>query len=78
MIDIQDEDSAVPMISVVDCVAERKHVVEQVFGRVLICLNFDIALRSAKKYGLDCVTLEGDTVKIFLVVVLLLIVVINL
>lgn len=63
----QGEDDVMPMMTIVNCVPEMTPVVEQVFGRVLVCRNFDVALRAVKTYDIDCVTLEGDTVKILLV-----------
>ncbi|XP_032781145.2 structural maintenance of chromosomes protein 3 [Daphnia magna] len=60
---IRGEDDVMPMMTIVNCVPEMTPVVEQVFGRVLVCRNFDVALRAVKTYDIDCVTLEGDTVR---------------
>jgi len=37
-------------------------VVEQLFGRILLCRSFPIALKAAKFHSVDCVTLDGDKV----------------
>ena len=37
-------------------------VMEQVFGRVLLCDNITIAMELAKSRNLNCVTLDGDVV----------------
>ena len=37
-------------------------VMEQVFGRVLLCTNITIAMELAKSRNLNCVTLDGDVV----------------
>ncbi|CAN1158199.1 Structural maintenance of chromosomes protein 3 [Linum perenne] len=35
---------------------------QQVFGRTVICRDLDVATRTARTDGLDCITLEGDQV----------------
>jgi chromosome segregation ATPase len=37
-------------------------VVEQIFGKILLCRSFPIALKAAKIHSVNCVTLEGDKV----------------
>lgn len=32
------------------------------FGKTLICRNLDVATKLAKSTGLDCITLDGDSV----------------
>ncbi|XP_057366542.1 structural maintenance of chromosomes protein 3-like [Daphnia carinata] len=60
---IRNQDDVMPMMTIVNCAPEMTPVVEQIFGRVLVCRDFDVALRTAKTYDIDCVTLEGDTVR---------------
>lgn len=36
--------------------------VEQVFGKILLCRSFPVALKAAKIHSINCVTLEGDKV----------------
>jgi hypothetical protein len=35
-----------------------------IFGRTLICRNLEVATQLARTTGLDCVTLDGDQVKL--------------
>ncbi|KAI9562834.1 structural maintence of chromosome protein 3 [Daphnia sinensis] len=60
---ITDKDAVMPLMTQVNCISEMTAVVEQIFGRVLLCRNFADALEAAKTYDIDCVTLEGDTVR---------------
>ncbi|KAI9562752.1 structural maintence of chromosome protein 3 [Daphnia sinensis] len=60
---IRGEDAVMPLMTQVNCIPEMTPVVEQIFGRVLLCRNFDDALDAAKTYDRDCVTFEGDAVR---------------
>ncbi|KAL4188470.1 hypothetical protein AMTRI_Chr08g160350 [Amborella trichopoda] len=39
-----------------------KPAFKQVFGRTVVCRDLDVATKTAKTHGLDCITLEGDQV----------------
>lgn len=39
-------------------------VMKHVFGRTLICRNFDIATQLSRSEQMDCVTLEGKSVAV--------------
>lgn len=34
-----------------------------IFGRYLLCVNQEVAMRQARQSGLNCVTIEGDHIK---------------
>ncbi|KAH8741116.1 SMC type chromosomal ABC Atpase [Cryptosporidium ryanae] len=57
--DIKHE-GAIPMINILNFDEALKVVIEQIFGNYYIVENLDIGRILVEKYGVNCVTLEGD------------------
>ena len=53
---------AFPLVSKLKYDAKFDSAFKQVFGRVLICRNIDVAVAKAAASELNCVTMDGDTV----------------
>jgi len=51
-----------PLMSFLSYDKKHEAAVAQVFSRVLLCRNLEVAAKYAKAAGLTCVTLEGDLV----------------
>ena len=57
-----DTSDVIPLVKIVNCEPWAAAAVQQVFGKFVIVPNMEIGARVAKEYGLDCITLDGDTV----------------
>lgn len=50
------------MVSKLKYDKEYDRAMRYIFGKTLICRNYDVATRLSRSSGLDCITLEGDQV----------------
>mmetsp|Transcript_92901 Transcript_92901/g.170300 ORF Transcript_92901/g.170300 Transcript_92901/m.170300 type:complete len:1208 (-) Transcript_92901:208-3831(-) len=55
-------DGVTPLTSVIRCSSLAEKVVQQVFGRTVICSTLELCDEVSRKYGLDTITLDGDKV----------------
>ncbi|KAK6590509.1 SMC3 SMC type chromosomal ABC ATpase [Cryptosporidium xiaoi] len=55
-----NHEGAIPMIDILNFDETLKVVIEQVFGNYYIVENLDIGKTLVEKYGVNCVTLDGD------------------
>lgn len=57
-----NDQNAIPMISKLRYDEKYDPAIRYIFGKNLICRNLEVATSYARSTGLDCVTLEGDSV----------------
>ncbi|CAG0882056.1 unnamed protein product [Darwinula stevensoni] len=55
---------AIPMVSKLQFDAKFDVAMKHIFGRTLICRNLEVATQLARSAQLDCITLDGDQVKL--------------
>lgn len=50
------------MVSKLRYVKDYDRAMRYIFGKTLICRNYDVATKLSRSSGLDCITLDGDQV----------------
>lgn len=50
------------MVSKLRYANEYDRAMRYIFGKTLICRNYDVATKLSRTSGLDCITLDGDQV----------------
>uniref|UniRef100_A0A182KAT5 Structural maintenance of chromosomes protein n=1 Tax=Anopheles christyi TaxID=43041 RepID=A0A182KAT5_9DIPT len=60
----QDNTSVMPLISLLTFDDYYEAVFQQIFGKTLLCDEMETAVRATQQYGLNCVTYDGDTVRL--------------
>lgn len=53
---------AIPMVSKLRYSNEYDKAMRYIFGKTMICRNYDVATKLSRSSRLDCITLEGDQV----------------
>lgn len=52
-----------PMLNMLQIQSGMEVVMEQVFGNVLLCSDFDVAIGVTRNHNVNAVTIGGDLVK---------------
>jgi len=55
-----DEVGVMPLLDVIEAPTKIKPVLQQIFGRYVVCENLDKCREISTRYALQCVTLDGD------------------
>lgn len=61
-LDESDKELATSLLSQVECSDKYRPAVELIIGNVLVCADLDSAWQFSRKYNVDAITMQGDSV----------------